>query len=184
MAVAGLGLGQAEKVRDPIAPKKAAKSVIFQDLQKISSSSSTEEGEEKTTDADGAGFRERSEVQAASSDEGGEVKLEDATGSGVGRAPRSGAFEKPCYDPRRQVDEVKGGFSTPKSQKFSKPQGAAHFDGTIVEKKVGEKLKEQPTPFKCHVTSYLWADYFNIMKKCWEPLLERCMVTLLHEQVA
>lgn len=41
----------------------------------------------------------------------------------------------------------------------------------------------QPMTLKCHGIGHTWADYFNNIKKCWEPLLERCYVTAIYEEV-
>jgi hypothetical protein len=34
-----------------------------------------------------------------------------------------------------------------------------------------------------HVKVHCWADCFNNLKKCWEPLLEQFICSVLHEQV-
>jgi hypothetical protein len=34
-----------------------------------------------------------------------------------------------------------------------------------------------------HAKAHLWADNFNNLKKCWEPLLEQFMCSVLYEQV-
>lgn len=36
---------------------------------------------------------------------------------------------------------------------------------------------------RCFVKLNFWIDYFNNMKKCWEPLLEKLVLTGSYEKV-
>lgn len=53
------------------------------------------------------------------------------------------------------------------------PSALAGADGKAVAK------QELMTFGKCT----LWAEYFNNMRKCWEPLLEKTVATVLYEKV-
>ena len=53
------------------------------------------------------------------------------------------------------------------------PSALSGADGKAVAK------QELMTFGKCT----LWAEYFNNMRKCWEPLLEKTVATVLYEKV-
>ncbi len=54
---------------------------------------------------------------------------------------------------------------------------------SIDDMKTQSKQTPQIPSIKAYCDGLFWAEYFNSMLKCWEPLVDPCLLNILHEQV-
>ena len=64
---------------------------------------------------------------------------------------------------------------TPRS---SAPEGGLPTDAPLLFE------EKDPTNLKAYGKISVWSDYFNNLKKCWEPLLEKVIASLMYEKSA